>query len=103
MRVTLWVLSAIPCKAARRRTSMVRPVRPSDSSSRYSTNLLSIVADERLMRRSARYPATNRRKLLGFCPNRQLKLLEAAGNLRVRAHHMQRVMGTCRDDGDAHQ
>ena len=36
-----------------------------------------------------------------FRPNKQFKLLEATGNLRVRAHHMQRFMRTCRDDGDA--
>src|ERR1700679_4116249 len=38
---------------------MIRPVTPSESSSRYSTNRLSIAADERLIGSSVRYPAMN--------------------------------------------
>src|ERR1039458_9274659 len=40
----------------------------------------------------ARYSATNRRQLLRFRSNGQLHLLEAAGGLRIVAHHVDRLM-----------
>jgi hypothetical protein len=43
---------------------MIRPVTPSDSSSKCSANLLSIAADERFMGSSARYPAIQSRPLI---------------------------------------